>query len=408
MQCRFCHNHISHVFVDLGMSPPSNSFVKPENADSVEATYPLKVFVCEKCFLVQLPEHKSAKEIFSDEYVYFSSYSKSWLEHSKKYVDLVSKDFGLNSESSVIEIASNDGYLLQYFKEKNIHVLGIEPTANTAEVARSKGIETRVDFFGVTLAKELAASNRFADLILGNNVLAHVPDINEFVGGLRLLLKPDGIVTMEFPHLYQLVLNNQFDTIYHEHFSYLSLFSVAAIFEDHDMTIFKVDELSTHGGSIRIYAKIKSCEKWTQHESVERVMQMELAAGVNSLQYYSGFQERTQLVNDQLMTFLNQAKAEHKKVVGYGAAAKGNTLLNYCGINSELIEFVVDASPHKQGRLLPGSKLRVTSERDLLAARPDYVLILPWNLKTEISEQLHYIREWGGKFVVAIPELTIF
>jgi SAM-dependent methyltransferase len=396
------------VFVDLGMSPPSNSFVKPENADSAEATYPLKVFVCEKCFLVQLPEHKSAKEIFSDDYVYFSSYSKSWLEHSKKYVDLVSKDFGLNSESSVIEIASNDGYLLQYFKEKNIHVLGIEPTANTAEVARSKGIETRVDFFGVPLAKEIAASNRFADLILGNNVLAHVPDINDFVGGLRLLLKPDGIVTMEFPHLYQLVLNNQFDTIYHEHFSYLSLFTVAAIFERHDMTIFKVDELATHGGSIRIYAKIANCDKWKQHESFERVMKMELAAGVNSLRYYSGFQERTQMVNDQLMMFLNQAKAEHKKVVGYGAAAKGNTLLNYCGIKSGLIDFVVDASPHKQGRLLPGSKLRVTSEKELMAERPDYVLILPWNLKTEISDQLSYVREWDGKFVVAIPELTIF
>ena len=407
MQCRFCHNHISHVFVDLGMSPPSNSFVKPENAYSVEANYPLKVFVCEKCFLVQLPEHKSAKEIFTDEYVYFSSYSKSWLEHSKKYVDLVSKDFGLNSESSVIEIASNDGYLLQYFKEKNIHVLGIEPTANTAEVAQSKGIETRVDFFGVSLARELAASNRFADLILGNNVLAHVPDINDFVGGLRLLLKPDGIVTMEFPHLYQLVLNNQFDTIYHEHFSYLSLFTVAAIFEGHDMTIFKVDELSTHGGSIRIYAKITSCEKWTRHESVERVMQMELAAGVNSLQYYYGFQERTQLVNDQLITFLNQAKAEHKKVVGYGAAAKGNTLLNYCGIKSDLIDFVVDASPHKQGTLLPGSHIPVVSEEQITNVKPDFIIILPWNIQSEIIKQLDYAKEWGCKFVVPIPQLQI-
>ena len=407
MQCRFCNNHISHVFVDLGMSPPSNSFVKPENPDSVEATYPLKVFVCEKCFLVQLPEHKSAKEIFSDDYVYFSSYSKSWLEHSKKYVDLVSNDFGLNSESSVIEIASNDGYLLQYFKEKNITVLGIEPTANTAEVARLKGIETLVDFFGVPLAKELVAANRFAELILGNNVLAHVPDINDFVGGLRLLLKPDGIVTMEFPHLYQLVLNNQFETIYHEHFSYLSLFTVAAIFARHDMTIFKVDELVTHGGSIRIYAKITNCERWKQHESVERVMQMELAAGVNSLQYYSGFQERTQMVNDQLMTFLNQAMAEQKKVVGYGAAAKGNTLLNYCGIKSDLIEFVVDASPHKQGTLLPGSHIPVVSEEQITNVKPDYIIILPWNIKSEIIKQLDYAKSWGCKFVVPIPQLQI-
>lgn len=407
MKCRFCSNDLIDVFVDLNDSPPSNSFLKKEDLDRKEERYPLKVYVCNKCFLVQLPEHKDAREIFSDDYVYFSSYSQSWLKHSEAYVSKITSEFGLNSNSLVVEIASNDGYLLQFFKHHEIPVLGIEPTANTAEVAISKGIETRIDFFGVALANELSAEERLADVLLGNNVLAHVPNINDFVAGLKILLKPDGIVTMEFPHLYQLVLNNQFDTIYHEHFSYLSFLTVKSIFEAHGLSLFKVDELETHGGSIRIYAKHFECDKWKVHESVERMIVLEKHAGMDTMAFYAGFQAKTNHIKHNLLTFLQNAANEGKSVVGYGAAAKGNTLLNYCNVDSSQIPFVVDASPHKQGRFLPGTKIPVVSESELKQLQPNYVLILPWNLQDEIANQLSYISEWGGKFVLAIPNLTI-
>ena len=408
MNCRFCSHELSHVFVDLNDSPPSNSFLKLEDLNTVESKYPLKVYVCSKCFLVQLPEHKDAKEIFANDYVYFSSYSKSWLKHAEAYVEKMIPEFGIHSNSLVVEVASNDGYLLQYFKQRGIPVLGIEPTANTAEVARGKGIESRVDFFGVALAEELVAEGRQADLLLGNNVLAHVPDINDFVAGLKILLKPNGLVTMEFPHLYQLVANNQFDTIYHEHFSYFSLMTVRDIFGHHGLTVFKVDALETHGGSIRIYAKHVQCEEWKMDDSVSDMILREKHVGMDGMSYYSGFQERMDRIIVDLLAFLNNAAQEGKSVVAYGAAAKGNTLLNYGKVGSDMIPFVADASPHKQGKYLPGSRIPVLSEAALREKQPDYVLILPWNLKPEIEDQLAYIKDWGGQFVVAIPSLTVF
>ena len=408
MNCRFCSHELSHVFVDLNDSPPSNSFLKLEDLNTVESKYPLKVYVCSKCFLVQLPEHKDAKEIFANDYVYFSSYSKSWLKHAEAYVEKMIPEFGIHSNSLVVEVASNDGYLLQYFKQRGIPVLGIEPTANTAEVARGKGIESRVDFFGVALAEELVAEGRQADLLLGNNVLAHVPDINDFVAGLKILLKPNGLVTMEFPHLYQLVANNQFDTIYHEHFSYFSLMTVRDIFGHHGLTVFKVDALETHGGSIRIYAKHVQCEEWKMDDSVSDMILREKHVGMDGMSYYSGFQERMDRIIVDLLAFLNNAAQEGKSVVAYGAAAKGNTVLNYGKVGSDMIPFVADASPHKQGKYLPGSRIPVLSEAALREKQPDYVLILPWNLKPEIEDQLAYIKDWGGQFVVAIPSLTVF
>ena len=409
MNCRFCKTHLTNVFIDLNNSPASNSFLTIEQLNEPEIFYPLKVFICEKCYLVQVDEYKKSDAIFSNDYVYFSSFSTSWLAHAKRYVDMMAERFGYNENSLVIELASNDGYLLQYFKERNIPVMGIEPTANTAEVAIEKGIKTVVEFFTAELADRFANDwNVKADLLLGNNVLAHVPDIVDFVLGMKLILKEDGVITMEFPHLMQLVDNNQFDTIYHEHFSYLSLYTVKQIFESQGLEIFDVDELSTHGGSIRIYAKHMEDNSKPVSEKVDLLLQKEIDKGLNDLEYFNNFQQKVLKVKLDLTDFLIQQKRENKKVVAYGAAAKGNTLLNYCGIKSDLIHFVIDANPHKQNKYLPASHIPVLNEEQLKIAKPDYVIILPWNLKTEITDQLNYIREWGGIFVVAIPELETF
>jgi SAM-dependent methyltransferase len=407
MRCRFCNTALKHVFIDLVNSPASNSFLTAEELNEPEMFYPLKVYACHNCFLVQVDEYKKSDKIFDSKYVYFSSYSKSWLKHAKDYTEMMVSRFGLNEQSRVVEIASNDGYLLQYFKGQQIPVLGIEPTANTAQVARDKGIESIVDFFGVRLAKELAAKNIYADVLLGNNVLAHVPDIIDFVGGMKILLKKDGVITMEFPHLLQLVANNQFDTIYHEHFSYLSFTTVKAIFESLGLEMFDVEELSTHGGSLRIYAKHKEDQNKNIVESVQQLLEKEKKAGITNIDYYSNFSEKALKVKINLLMFLADQKKKGKKVAAYGAAAKGNTLLNYCGVKNDMISFVVDANPHKQDKFLPASHIPVLNESHLRSNKPDFVLILPWNLKDEITAQLEYIKEWNGKFVIPIPELQI-
>lgn len=408
MNCRFCKTRLDHVFIDLLNSPASNSFLTKDQLNEPEVFYPLKVYTCGNCFLVQVDEYKKSGAIFNSDYVYFSSFSTSWLEHSKAYTDKMMQRFALNEKSKVIEIASNDGYLLQYFKGKNIPVLGIEPTSNTAKIAIEKGIETVVDFFGTQLAKELVTKDVKGDLLLGNNVLAHVPDIVDFVGGMKMILKTEGIITMEFPHLLQLIEHNQFDTIYHEHFSYLSLFTVTQIFEAAGLKIFDVDELPTHGGSLRIYATHKENIKQNICENVETLLQKEISSGINNLEYYNHFQQRALNVKLQLLEFLISQKNATKKVAAYGAAAKGNTLLNYCGIKNDLIEFVADANPNKQNKFLPGSHIPVMHENELKKFKPDFVIIFPWNLKTELTTQLDYIREWDGKFVTPIPELLIF
>ena len=409
MNCRFCTTPLTHVFIDLNNSPASNSFLTKEELNEPETFYPLKVFICDKCFLVQVDEYKKSDAIFDSSYAYFSSYSTSWLQHAKAYVDMMTERFAFNENSLVIEVASNDGYLLQYFKEKNIPVMGIEPTANTAEVAMAKGIKTVIEFFGAELADRFASDwNVKADLLLGNNVLAHVPNIVDFVLGIKLILKEDGIVTMEFPHLMQLVDNNQFDTIYHEHFSYLSFHTVKQIFESQGLKMFDVEEIPTHGGSLRIYAKNIEDESKTVSENIALLLQKEMDKGLNTLEYYNNFQKKALKVKLDLIDFLIKQKRDNKKVAAYGAAAKGNTLLNYCGIKNDLIDFVVDANPHKQNKFLPASHIPVMNEDELKKSKPDFVIILPWNLKTEITAQLNYIKEWGGKFVVAIPELEIF
>ncbi len=407
MKCRFCGDELSHEFADLGNAPPTNSFLRQEQLNEPEVFYPLKLFVCDKCFLVQIDEHKQSQEIFNNEYAYFSSYSKTWLENAKRYTDLMVRKFPLNQKSLIVEIASNDGYLLQYFKEKHMNVLGIEPTKNTAQTAKSKGIDTIEDFFGELLAQRLARKDRKADLLVGNNVLAHVPDIHDFVKGLKILLKDDGIITMEFPHIMQLIEHNQFDTIYHEHFSYFSFMTVKSIFESHGLTIFDVDELPTHGGSLRIYARHEQNKKKGISENVSALLEKERSKGMNKIDFYLNFQDQTNKVKNQFLKFLIEQNQIGKKISAYGAAAKGNTLLNYCGIKKDLISFVVDASPHKQGKFLPGSHVPVVDEGRIKAYQPDYVVILPWNIKDEIMTQLNYIREWGAMFVIAIPELQI-
>lgn len=408
MQCRFCNTKLEHLFIDLVNSPASNSFLTQDELNEPETFYPLKVYTCHNCFLVQIEEYKKSDAIFNSDYVYFSSYSTSWLQHAKKYTELMIERFGYNENSQVIEVASNDGYLLQYFKEKNIPVMGIEPTSNTAEVAIGKGIKTITEFFGVELADRLR--NHWdvkADLLLGNNVLAHVPDIVDFVKGMKIILSETGVVTMEFPHLVQLVENNQFDTIYHEHFSYLSLFAVKQIFEAEGLEIFDVDELPTHGGSLRIYAKHKEDNSKDISERVKSLLDKEIAKGVSSLSYYEGFQQKALKVKLDLLSFLIEQKRAGKKVGAYGAAAKGNTLMNYCGVKNDLVAFVADANPNKQGKWLPASHIPVVNEDELKSSRPDYVIILPWNLKTEITTQLAYIKDWGGRFVIPIPQLEI-
>jgi 2-polyprenyl-3-methyl-5-hydroxy-6-metoxy-1,4-benzoquinol methylase len=407
MQCRFCKTELEHIFIDLVNSPASNSFLTAAQLNEPETFFPLKVYTCHQCFLVQVDEYKKSDAIFDSNYVYFSSFSTSWLQHAKKYTGLMTERFGLGTSSQVIEVASNDGYLLQYFKEKNIPVLGIEPTANTAEAARQKGIDSVVDFFGVRLAKQLAEQNIKADLLLGNNVLAHVPDIVDFVGGMKIILKETGVVTMEFPHLMQLVDNNQFDTIYHEHFSYLSFYTVQKIFASQGLELFDVDEIPTHGGSLRIYAKHREDNSKAISANVAALLQKEADKGLTGLPYYENFQQKALTVKLNLTEFLINQKKAGKKVAAYGAAAKGNTLMNYCGIKNDLVDFVVDANPHKQNKFLPASHIPVVNEAYLKEQKPDYVLILPWNLKDEIVQQLAYIKEWEGKFVVPIPALQI-
>jgi SAM-dependent methyltransferase len=399
MNCRFCNTPLTQVFLDLGAAPASNSFLKPEQLTEPEVYYPLKLFVCPECFLVQVDEIKRSSEIFSSEYVYFSSYSSTWLAHAKAYVDEVCPRLGLGPQSLVMEVASNDGYLLQYVRERGVPALGIEPTGSTAAAARARGIETLEEFFGAELAGRLAAQGRRADLIVGNNVLAHVPDINDFVEGLRMALAPGGLVNMEFPHLYRLVELAQFDTVYHEHFSYLSLGTVRRIFAAHGLCVFDVEELPTHGGSLRIHARAEGDPLAQESARLDAVLRMEAAAGMQTPGYYTGFQERAERIKAELTGFLAEQTLARKKVCAYGAAAKGNTLLNFCGVKPGQVSFVCDASPHKQGLFLPGSRIPVLHPDAIKAERPDFVLILPWNIKTEIMAQLDYIRQWGGRFL---------
>jgi len=401
--CRFCAAPLELSFADLGMSPPSNSYLEAEDLNRMERFYPLHAWVCTKCFLVQLEEFETPEQIFSD-YAYFSSYSESWLAHARAYVEKVSRRFGLGRSSFAVEIASNDGYLLQYFVERGVPVLGIEPAANVAAVAEKKGVPTLVKFFGTATAKELG---RQADLVLGNNVLAHVPDLNDFVRGIATLLKPTGVATLEFPHLLRLIQENQFDTIYHEHFSYLSFATAERVFAKHGMTLFDVEELPTHGGSLRIYAKLASNGSLPVSAKVAELREREQAAGLEKGETYRSFAENVRTVKRSLLKFLIGAREAGKRVVGYGAPAKGNTLLNYCGVRTDLLEYTVDRSPHKQGRFLPGVHIPIHAPERIAETKPDYVLILPWNLTDEITAQMAHVRSWGGRFVVPIPQTRV-
>ncbi|MET4107528.1 class I SAM-dependent methyltransferase [Hymenobacter sp. UYP22] len=406
--CRFCGAPLDFTFVNLGTSPLCQDHVRPHEFNRAEAFYPLHARVCRACFLVQLDEFVSSERIFQHDYAYFSSYSASWLRHARRYTDMAAERFGLTSNSLVVEVASNDGYLLQYFTEKGVPALGIEPAANVARHAQAKGINTLVRFFGRDTACYVAQVHGQADLLLGNNVLAHVPDINDFVEGMHLLLKPDGVITMEFPHLLRLMEGNQFDTIYHEHFSYLSFYTVEQIFAHHGLTLFDVEELPTHGGSLRIYARHLASRCHPTTSRVAKLRELELAAGVTDLNYYAHFEENAKETKRKLLEFLLEAKRAGKTVVGYGAPGKGNTLLNYCGIRTDFLDYTVDVSPHKQGNFLPGTRIPVCHPNRIRQTRPDYVLILPWNLREEIMEQMQDIREWGGRFVVPIPAVQVF
>ncbi len=404
--CRFCGASLRKTFVDLGMSPLCESYPSLAELNRGEIYYPLHVFVCGECFLVQLEEYQSAESIFSD-YAYFSSYSDSWLKHAENYCEKVTKQFGLDRNSLAIEVASNDGYLLQYFVQRNVPVLGIEPAANVAKVAVEKGVPTLVQFFGERLANELALEGRCADLVLGNNVLAQVPNLNDFVEGLRILLKPDGVLTLEFPHLLRLIERNEFDTIYHEHFSYFSLLTTVRILEAHGLKVFDVEELTTHGGSLRVYACRAEAQKHGITASVSMLISEEERAGLASVEGYESFASQVKQTKWQLVEFLLTAVREGKTVAGYGAPGKSATLLNYCGIGKDLIEYTVDRSPYKQGRFLPGSHIPIYHPDRIRETKPDYVVILPWNLKDEIMEQLQFIRAWDGRFVVPIPNVSV-
>ncbi|MFN8062868.1 MAG: class I SAM-dependent methyltransferase [Vicinamibacterales bacterium] len=404
-RCRFCAAPLNHTFVDLGMSPLCQTHIEPARQHLMEPFFPLHVYVCDRCFLVQLPEHVRPDEIFV-EYAYFSSYSDTWLAHARDYVGMAAERFGLGRESLVVELASNDGYLLQYFVERGVPVLGIEPAKNVAAAAAERGVPSVTEFFGRTLATRLAAEGRQADLLLGNNVLAHVPDLNDFVGGMRVLLKPGGVVTMEFPHLVRLVEGNQFDTIYHEHFSYLSFTTVEAVFAAHGLRLFDVDELSTHGGSLRIYA----CHDAAPRPVTERVVDLkarERAWGVASLDTYRTFDRRVRATKREILTFFIEAKNAGKSVAGYGAPGKGNTLLNYCGIRTDFLDYTVDRNPYKQGKLTPGTRIPILAPETIRRTKPDYLFILPWNLEAEVMAQNAFIREWGGRFVVPIPHVAV-
>ncbi|MCC3158544.1 class I SAM-dependent methyltransferase [Hymenobacter sp. 15J16-1T3B] len=409
MNCRHCGTELTHVFADLGHCPPSNSMLSAAQLEEPEQHYPLKTYVCDNCWLVQIGEVKKAVEIFGEEYTYFSSYSTSWLEHARRYVEMMMERFEYTEDSLVMEAASNDGYLLQYFHQRGVPVLGIDPTANTARIAAGRGVRTLVDFFTTRLARELVADGQKADLLICNNVLAHVPDMNDFVGGMQLVLKPGGVATLEFPHLLNLVEDCQFDTIYHEHFSYLSLSTVARVFAAQGLTVFDVQELPTHGGSLRVFARHSADRSKPVTDAVRELLARERAAGMLTLEYYQDFQPRIETVRAEFLEFLLEQRRAGKKVVGYGAAAKGNTLLNYCGIQgTDLMPVVVDASPYKQGKYLPGSHIPVLSPEAIREEKPDFVVILPWNISAEVADNLSYIRTWGGQFVTAIPSLHIF
>jgi 2-polyprenyl-3-methyl-5-hydroxy-6-metoxy-1,4-benzoquinol methylase len=404
--CRFCQTPLQHTFVDLGMSPLCESLITEEQLNMMEPFYPLHVFVCSECFLVQLLEYVTPQDIYG-EYAYFSSYSDSWLEHARRYVEMITARFNLSAKSQVVELASNDGYLLRNFVARGIPVLGVEPAANVAAVAVQRGIPTTVRFFGVATAQALAAEGKRADLIVGNNVLAHVPDLNDFVGGMKILLKPAGLITMEFPHLSRLVEGNQYDTIYHEHFSYLSFLTVNRIFAAHGMRIFDVEELGTHGGSLRIYACHQAAQDQPTGSRVTELQIREEKEGVNQLDYYQGFGEEVKAIKRNLLEFLLQAKRQGKQIVGYGAPGKGNTLLNYCGIRTDFLDYTVDRNPYKHGKYTAGTHIPIFPPEKIRETKPDYVLILPWNLKEEIVSQLSYIQEWNGKCVVPIPNVEV-
>lgn len=405
-QCRFCATPLATTFVDLGMSPLCQTHIAPEHLHEMEPFYPLHAYVCDKCYLVQLQEFVSPQAIFS-EYAYFSSYAASWVEHARRYAEMATRRFQLGSGSKVMEIASNDGYLLQHFVAAGIPALGIEPAANVAKVAIEKGVPTQVCFFGRESAHEIAAEHGRPDLLLGNNVLAHVPDINDFVGGMKILLAPTGVITMEFPHLRNLINNNQFDTIYHEHFSYLSWVAVERIFAHHGLTLFDVEELPTHGGSLRIFARHAENDSLPVSAAATQMRRLEVAEGFETLDRYRGFGAQVKRTKNQILTFLIDAKRRGKTIAGYGAPGKGNTLLNYCGIRTDYLDFTVDANPYKQGKFTPGTRIPILAPDAIRAARPDYVFILPWNIRDEIMQTAAYVREWDGRFVVPIPELQV-
>lgn len=407
MKCRHCQSELTLPLIDLGSAPPSNAYLTRQTLQAPEKYFPLRVLVCTECWLVQTEDYAGADELFSADYAYFSSFSTTWLKHAEKYVADMAQRFALDTNSHIIEVAANDGYLLQYAKARGIPCLGIEPTTSTADAARAKGIEIVEAFFGVALAQRLIAQGKQADLTAANNVLAHVPDINDFVGGFAALLKPAGVATFEFPHLLNLIEQNQFDTIYHEHYSYLSLTAVKTIFTANGLAVFDVEELPTHGGSLRVYAQRKDSGKREQGPNVAKLLQRETAAGMGGKSFYSGFQAKANRVKNDLTAFLIEAQRAGRKVAGYGAAAKGNTLLNYAGIHPDLLPYVVDRNPAKQDKYLPGCRIPVVAEERLKQDRPDYVVILPWNLRDEVVDQLSYIREWGGQFVTAVPALEV-
>jgi len=407
MKCRHCGAELKLPLVDLGSAPPSNAYLTEQTLHALEKWFPLRVLVCEHCWLAQTEDFAQANELFDADYAYFSSFSSSWLAHSERYVaDMVAR-FNLTADSYVVEVAANDGYLLQFVKARNIPCTGVEPTASTAAAARAKGIPIVEDFFGVRLAEALAAQGKQADLAIANNVLAHVPDINDFVAGFAALLKPLGVATFEFPHLLKLIAENQFDTIYHEHFSYLSLTAVNRIFAANGLSVFDVEEHPAQGGSLRVFAQRNDTGQQARSARVDELLQREAQAGMLGADYYTGFQAKTDQVKNDFLDFLLEAKRQGKTVAAYGAAAKGNTLMNYAGVRPDLIQFVVDRNPAKQGRTMPGSRIPIVDEPRLQQEKPDYIVILPWNLKVEVMQQLEYVRAWGGRFVTAVPELRI-
>jgi 2-polyprenyl-3-methyl-5-hydroxy-6-metoxy-1,4-benzoquinol methylase len=405
--CLGCGHSLRHVFADLGNTPLSNSYLKREDLRQMEPYYPLCAYVCETCLLVQVEEFESPDRLFSD-YAYFSSYSTSWLKHAENYANMAARRFALNASSLVVEIASNDGYLLQYFRKQRIPILGIEPAANVAEVAKNNGIPTLVKFFGTRTAQELVQEGTSADLIIGNNVIGHVPALNDFTAGLKILLKNDGVITLEFPHLMRLMEGNQFDTIYHEHFSYFSLYAFENVMDRHGLAVFDVNELPTHGGSLRVYVKHKEDNSKSLGPTLFEVRAREKSMGLEKLETYTAFQAKVDKVKRDLLKFLIEAKETGKTVVGYGAPAKGNTLLNFCGVRKDLLQYTVDRSPHKQNHFLPGTHIPIFSPETIEHTKPDYVLILPWNLKHEIADQMSVVRSWGGQFVLPIPRLEFF